>query len=60
MPKFKICYGLSRINEAEEIIEAETLEEAETIAHQLAIEIVDSWLVCEAEPVDEDEENEDA
>ena len=57
MPKFRICYGLSRVEEEEEIIEAETLEKAEIIAYRLAREIAESWLDYRAEPVEEDEES---
>ena len=59
MPKFKITYGLSNVEEDEQIIEAETLEEAEEIAYEAAIELVGSWLSYSAEPA-EDEDEEDA
>jgi len=55
MPKFKITYGLSRVQEGEDIIEAETLEEAQEIAYRAAMEVVDSWLSYSAEPVEDEE-----
>lgn len=55
MPKFRIRYGLSRIEEESVLIEAETLEEAEGIAQEGAMEIVGSWLICQAEPVEDEE-----
>ena len=54
MPKFKITYGLSRVQESGDIIEAETLEEAQEIAYKAAMEVVDSWLFYSAEPVEDE------
>ena len=55
MPKFKITYGLSRVQEESDIIEAETLEVAEEIAYEAAMEIVSSWLSHSAEPAEDEE-----
>lgn len=55
MPKFKITYGLSRVEESEDIIEAETLEEAQGIAYEAAMDIASSWLVWDAEPAEDEE-----
>lgn len=55
MPKFKITYGLSGVQVEDDIIEAETLEVAEEIAYEAAMEFINSWLVCSAEPVEDEE-----
>lgn len=55
MPKFKITYGLSSVDEDEQIIEAKTLEEAEEIAYKAAMELVDPWLFYMAEPAEDEE-----
>lgn len=55
MPKFKITYGLSNVDEDEQIIEAETLEEAEETAYEAAIELVGSWIIHRAEPAEDEE-----
>ena len=55
MPKFKITYGLSRVQESGDIIEAETLEEARGIAYEAAMDIASSWLVWDAEPAEDEE-----
>ena len=54
MPKFKITYGLSRVQESGDMIEAETLEEARGIAYEAAMDIANSWLVWDAEPVEDE------
>lgn len=55
MPKFKIVYGLSGMDEDSQIIEADNLEEAENIAFEAAIESVNSWIRYRAEPVEDEE-----
>lgn len=57
MPKFRIYYGLSHVDEGEEIIEAETLEQAQEEAYRLTMETVESWITYGAEPAEEDEES---
>lgn len=59
MPKFKITYGLHRVQEEEDIIEAETLEEAHEIAYEAAMEIVSSWIHYNAKSVEDEEIDED-
>ena len=57
MPKFKITYGLSRVQESGDIIEAENLEEARQMAYDQAFELFNSEATYYAEEVDEDEED---
>jgi len=54
MPKFKIVYGLSRVQKEDDIIEADDINEAQEIAYEAAMEIVNSWIVYSAKPVEDE------
>jgi len=55
MPKFRITYGMDRVDVQEDVIEAASQEEAEEEAARLSMEIVRCWITYSAEEISDED-----